>query len=298
MAVRETAAGGWHPGNLRACRNRLVCPWCSWSYRLVQARAWAAVLDAAIADGCEAWLLVLTVRHEAGESLGDVRSDLMAGWQRWRQRRQVRRVVMTWAWALDVVLGGPSGPHPHLNVLVLTRGVPEAAMRLAAGHWAGGKWPEHRRPSLRVGHSVELVDAADVAAVSGYAVRDVSGATFEALENRYRETRGDDGGMTLPALAVEAAGGNDDSGRLLRHAAAELVGVRSVGSSDSWREIEAALGVVDGEDVEAILDEAGDVRGWVEASGWRRHEMALREAPTVEALWARCVALGVRFSTA
>lgn len=269
---------------------------------MVLARQWQAVLDSLLARGWQAFLVVLTVRHRRGETLGDVRRDLLDGWQRWRKRvRQAARRsglggLDVWVWALDVVLGGENGPHPHLNVLVaVPADVPLEAFRMAVGLWPAGKWPEHRRPSVRRGSSVDDIRPADVAAVTGYAARDVSGATFEALENRYREFRGDVGGRILSRLAVDAALGDDDAGRLLRHAAAELVGVRAVGTSAAWRDVLGGLDVLDPEDVQDILDDDGDVLGWVDGSGWRRHEMTLRECSTPSQLWARCVTLGVRF---
>lgn len=288
---------GWHARNLRSCQNRLVCPWCSWSWRVVLAHGWAAVVEDWIAGGGAAWLAVLTVRHRGGEALGDVRGDLMDGWSRLRGRRFVRLFLTRWAWALDITLGGPSGPHPHLNVLVLADPAEEQAVSRALRHWPAGKWAEARRPSMRRGVSIERIASGDVAAMTGYAARDASGASFEVVENRYREIRGD-GGRILSALAVDAAAGDDDAGRLLRHAAAELVGVRAVGSSAGWRELEGALDVLDPDDVEDILDDAGAVLGWIDGSGWRAHELVLRSCSTPAQLWARCVTLGVRFRRA
>lgn len=50
---------------------------------------------------------------------------------------------------------------------------------------------------------------------------------------------------------------------------------------------------MDPEEVEAVLDELGELVGCIDGRGWQSHEIELRSRSTIDGLWRRCGELGI-----
>ena len=61
---------------LRQCRNRFVCPDCSWYFRVVLEARWRAILGELVYSSYAPGFVVLSVADTPGERLGTVVDDL------------------------------------------------------------------------------------------------------------------------------------------------------------------------------------------------------------------------------
>ena len=284
----EVVAGGRgvRYRGLQACGNSLVCPSCSWWRRMALVDRWESVIQEGRARGLYPAMVVLTVRHEAGEDLGPVLSDLKRAWREYRQMSSGRwflnGVGPVWACALDVVLGGPNGAHPHYNVLTLrpgaeVLGVKAADRRIEAEiieGWdralvrvAGGR----RSVEKGIGVRVSLVEPGEDRSATAYAVKslDPTTAAFEALENRWRSGIRL-GGITLQQLVV-LCGVWEGAWPWMVGASEALFGVRAFSESREWRKMASdieAVDVDDGADPVEVVDGDAVTVAWVWGSDW------------------------------
>ena len=246
-------------GSLSQCHNRFVDPYCSWWWRARAAESVAAVLAYGRSVGLVPVSVVLTVSHQRRDSLGDVLAIANKSWSRLTTKRGWRGVNPIWLRALDVVVGGANGPHPHYNVVML---VPSGADISRFAYWLSDAWLDSvklshvRRFDLRaagvIGVDVqELRTVEDERRWAGYALKDLcveSKLGFEVFENRYRTSTG---GHTLMELACLAHGGNDSAGRLLAACSVDLAGKRSYTTSKSWKQLAELAGI-------ALVEEDAD----------------------------------------
>lgn len=299
VPVHRVDASAWSIRSLRQCRNRFVCPYCSWWMRRAKADEADAVVRSMRADGMTCGMMVLTLSHRLGESLRSVHGDLLDCWAAYRRERTVREYLdPCWFWALDVVIGGPNGPHPHLNVLCAIIGqasgvvaVVDPAERLAGitgdrivrlqDRWADvvkreTGWRAARRDD--VGMTWVPSGERDGAAVTAYAVGSnrSNSAGLEATDDRFRVSRS---GVTPMELAVAAHLGSVECGRMLSDVARDLKGRRAFGSSSTWRARLDSLGIselAEDADAEAVYVEDTPVFGIV-SSDYQANRYAIEE---------------------
>ena len=110
----------WRPliRGLQQCRNRFVCPYCSWHLRVVLTRRWNHILTALFDIGEPLALMTLSLPAGPDEHLDAVLSDLMAAWKRFRSLDTIEHFGSSsfiYAWALGVTVGDRDGPRPRLN---------------------------------------------------------------------------------------------------------------------------------------------------------------------------------------
>lgn len=125
--------------------------------------------------GGEAYMLTLTLPHDAGDELEPMRRHVAQAWRYcqtgapWRRLKDRLRILGT-VRALEVKVG-PSGWHPHLHVLLVLERPLEPAVREELVAWVYRRWAEritrpnkdtgktYRRPSLE--HGVTLTVSYD-----------------------------------------------------------------------------------------------------------------------------------------
>ena len=127
---------------LRQCRNRFVCPDCSWYFRVVLEARWRAILGELVYSSYAPGFVVLSVADTPGEPLGTVVDDLMAAWQRFRSldgHAGYRAGTDSYAWALDVTVGdAPGRYYPRLHCFTCARSVPadvDTEIERTAARW-------------------------------------------------------------------------------------------------------------------------------------------------------------------
>lgn len=271
-------------GSLRQCRNRFVDPFCSWWWRVKAAQSTAAVLAYGRSLGMQPVEMVLTMSHRREDGgLGDVLGMINKSWSRLVVKSGWRGLEPVWLRALDIVVGGPHGPHPHYNIVML---VPSGADLAGFSRWLSGAWlasvqlSHVRAFNLRaqgvIGAKVIPIDDPEHERKwAGYALKDLSAesrAGFEVFENRHRTSTG---GHTLMELACLAHSGVDPAGRLLAACAADLVNKRSYTTSKSWKQLAEAARVElvdEDEDADRHFISLGDlVLGLLPAPVWSAH---------------------------
>lgn len=287
--------------SLKQCRNRFVDPYCSGWFRAELASRVEAVTAAHLDSGGDAILLVNTLSHKRGDSLRDVLTWHAKAWNiAQRGKRSADWRELRWCKALDVVVGGRNGPHPHSNTVVLgpagwfstdwtgrhsgawassvfaamfkagAFGFPTKANRQAALEAFAGT----RANMLVEGRGVlpVRIDAGNVGMLSRYAVKSVAGAAVEVFDDRHRASRSVLGGFTLMELACMAHDGQEAAGRLLAASAAGLAGRPSYSTSRSWEWLGPALD--EDSDAEAVVTD-GLIIGMLPAAAYRQHRQAI-----------------------
>lgn len=234
---------------LTQCKNRWFCTYCSPVWRSLQARISATKIERALADGQHAWLVTLTISHRPEQSLNEVLTSLQLAWKRTR----VRLGHLAWEKWLDVVLGGPSGPHPHYNVLIVSVDPTAAhAMRtawLAAARSAGLRASEQHAVHIKPLTPEHAEDA------TGYASK-ASVACFEAADNFYKRSKA--GSLPLELLEAERLSPDPQRRAIIANAARDLKGRKAVTRSDAWRRLDGP------EDI----DEDADITDHTDRSDW------------------------------
>ena len=292
LPVEVLAAGGCVIRTLKQCRNRFVDPYCSGWFRSALAGHIATVVTAAHDDGCTAALVVTTAQHRRGQSLAAVLELQRVAWAQMRRGRRWRESGLAWLNVLDVVVGGPNGPHPHGNLVAVAPAgfdwdefrtwlreawplaVGRAALKLRTGV------PVSARAMRAHGSRVTVIGSGggDAWAVGRYAARDVEGAGFEAVDDRWKRSAG---GFSLLDLACMAHAGQDDAGRLLAACSADLEGRKSWTASHGWADLGDGLGVErpveDDADADAVL-----VGRWL--IGWLRRRAYVEHRERIDAL--------------
>lgn len=125
----QNSGTAWKARKLRQCRNRFLCPYCSWWFRRELAdRTTDRTVELVEQRGGMAYS-VFSFSHRPGEQLGAVWPDLMASWRELGKMGRVRgRPSLVKQLGLggggvasvrfpDIVVGGPNGAHPHFNVI-------------------------------------------------------------------------------------------------------------------------------------------------------------------------------------
>lgn len=121
--VTATVTHGLGLGNVMTCGSPWACPHCS--LRLARQRqGWAVrVAEGARKAGAIPRMVLLTMRHHAGEALGGLVDKALAGWREMmsssRGRRERKRSGMLGAIrGLEVTHSGGNGWHPHIHAVM------------------------------------------------------------------------------------------------------------------------------------------------------------------------------------
>lgn len=271
------------------CRNRFVDPYCSGWFRVALAASTARVLKARMAQGEQAAMVVLTVHHQAGDSLAAVLGWVNQSWSFLTRMRGWRNAGFDWIRFLDVVVGGPNGPHPHLNIMI----VGDSSIAMLE------QWLVHDKrwvqavckylPSARVRENaaalarfgcrvVPVADDADdddpgglcsADNLSRYASRAVEQSAFEAVDHKYKQPGS---GHSLMEYACAAHMGDAVAGRMLRESASDLCGRRSWTCSAGWRKVAADLPLLedDAADADALV-RGGCIFAFLPAVSYQAH---------------------------
>ena len=233
---------------LRQCRNRFVCPDCSWYFRLALETRWNAILVELINNWYAPAFVVLPIAQRPGEPLEGVLVDLMDGWQRFRSldgHKDYRAGTGRYAWALGVTVGDAPGRY-QLRLYCFTVVRPPPADPAAEVEYTTDLWC--RALLATSGRSVSpsriVVDYLTpywlrrnvVSYALGLPYRHLGyQPDYELVENRYRRT--DRSGSTLLDLALRAHLGDDtNAGRMLAQAAEGLTGRGSHWESTRWKQ--------------------------------------------------------------
>ena len=244
-ATRRPVVGG-----VRRCRNRFVCPYCSWCQRLALAARWRVVLDGFTDKGYVPSFVVLPLSLTARTPLRVVLADLMAAWKQFRAHDGEawwRAGTECFAWSLDVVVGGPTGPHLYLRCFTVHRDSPKGAT--TQGRYIADLWFEAVEstksssvsPSGNVIHDYITGPAGEIVDYSlGIPTRSATGR--QRLDARYRHQR-TAAEMTLLDLALRVhLTGDTHTGRLLTAAASDLYRRHSYAESKLWKAAAAGYG--------------------------------------------------------
>lgn len=257
---QEGSGGAWTIRGLRQCRNRWVCPYCSWFFRLAKADECSKVAKTMMDDGLHVGLMVLTFSHAQGEDLRVVVADAQAIWAQFRKDRLFKEVLdPCWFRALDLTVNGFNGDHPHLNVIGALRDVPAGVLGYVSpdGELVGyeqepiilelnDRWRHVCRQVAGRGTSDHAfswigMNEENQTNLSKYAMKPQN-IGFETMDNRYR--RGSAKSCTLMELACAAFTGSDAAGEKLAVCASELHRVRTYSASRAWsNRIQEHLGV-------------------------------------------------------
>lgn len=127
---------------LQACSMAWSCPLCAAKIGERRREEAAKGIEQAHALGLQVWLLTLTIRHGAGDDLGEITDKMHSAWRKlWqgkagRAQHAAMGIVGTIR-ALEVTHGLANGFHPHFHALVFfdpNRSDPAAWARLP-GLW-------------------------------------------------------------------------------------------------------------------------------------------------------------------
>lgn len=127
---------------LQSCSMAWSCPLCAAKIGERRREEAAKGINQAHALGLQVWLLTLTIRHGAGDDLGEITDKMHAAWRKlWqgkagRAQHSAMGIVGTIR-ALEVTHGLANGFHPHFHALVFfdpNRSDPAAWARLP-GLW-------------------------------------------------------------------------------------------------------------------------------------------------------------------
>lgn len=128
VSLTVGASGSAYYAGVQHCGSVWVCPVCSATichHRAQELERGLRQLRVTRPDA-QVLLLTLTIRHGRSDALSDTLDATMAAWSRgviagkgWSQAK-ARFSILGWARTLEVTLG-PSGWHPHLHAMVITK---------------------------------------------------------------------------------------------------------------------------------------------------------------------------------
>ena len=299
VPIGVTSRGVGRVYRLQQCKNRIGgCPYCSGWWRQELAGQLEAATRVWLGAGGAASMVVLTVSHHAAASLAGVYDLVMASWQRFRVHRAPRELLgPIWYRALDLVVGGFNGPHPHLNVLWhhgqrltgnqrerLSRTWARCVQSAAVALGVTAAQEDHLRA---YGLRVIDVDDGNVGHVSPYVARALEGLGTEVVSG-IKQTKG----YTPTELACLADAGHEDAGRYLAHVMAVMAGKRAGQASGWWRrlygeldededaDMAAGAGFVFGElRASAMIRQREQVQAWLD---WTRRKLRTVEESVAE----------------
>jgi Replication protein len=123
--------GGIYFSGLQTCGSVWVCPICSLKisqYRKMEVFKITAAMNRR--PGVNSGQMVITLRHDKGDSLRTVKKILLKSWQKVQVQREYRELCKKYKHlgdvrALEVKVSMRSGWHPHLHILMFAESSPE-----------------------------------------------------------------------------------------------------------------------------------------------------------------------------
>lgn len=117
LQYSESADGSMQLSAVNFCQLRL-CPMCTARRARRAAYKLSRVLDVVEAAHSAKFLfLTLTMKNVPGEQLGAAIGQLIKGWYRFVEQRQIERSVKGWFRAIEITRSGKTY-HPHLHVIL------------------------------------------------------------------------------------------------------------------------------------------------------------------------------------
>lgn len=220
---------------LQQCRNRFVCPHCSWHLRVTLAQRWWRVLAHMSTDYHPA-LVTLSIPTRAKEHLGSALADLTATWQHYRSLDATEifgSSTYIYAWALEIIIGGRHGPQPQINCLTVPTESWDPDPQVAADR-VTDLW-------LQATHATTTRTPTPTNITHNYLTPET---TQPALNHAVGLDRHPDlspdrstDGSTLLELALRAhLNNNTKAGRLLAQSARHLIRRKSYAESSNWKQ--------------------------------------------------------------
>lgn len=173
-----TGAAGTGYAGLSTCSSIWACPVCSASIRAHRAEELQAACLRHIRDGGGGLFVTLTVPHGRGDALRDLLGLVTRGWHKITQSKGARAYLARLGYLGNVraleVTHGVNGWHPHVHLLLFTRGLVVETERAAFRAWLHARWVRYctargwKAPSAAHGCDVQtVVSMSDVGAYVG-----------------------------------------------------------------------------------------------------------------------------------
>jgi hypothetical protein len=121
--VRRAESGRAYYGGLLTCGSAWTCPVCAEKIARKRQAEVSAMVAAHTAEGGALSFLTLTVPHDQGQPLGELRETLTSAWaavlggKGW-QTLKARYALIGWVRKLELTHGQRADFHPHLHVLL------------------------------------------------------------------------------------------------------------------------------------------------------------------------------------
>lgn len=146
VQLRLGSRGAGYAG-VETCSSIWACPPCSASIRAERAREIQDAVGRHIVAEGGGMFITLTVPHGKKDPLRSTLKTVAAGWGKIMQRKagrdwKDRLGIIGYIRAVEVTYGG-AGWHPHLHLLVLTRGPVSPDMSAAFEAWLQEKWVDY-----------------------------------------------------------------------------------------------------------------------------------------------------------
>ncbi len=237
--MASTVHSGMHYAGIETCGSVWVCPVCAG--RVAERRRIEAeeIIQAHRSTGGAVYMATFTVRHHPFQRCADLREAVSAGWRKvqqgsvWRGMKQRLGVVGT-VRALEVT-HGENGWHPHLHVLVCTRG-PLTELETAQlrrdlfKRWDWAVQQIGLKPCSPDAFKFDLCESPEDA--GAYVAK--WGASSELVKGHSKMARGS--GMSPWQLLAEAGKGSAKAAALFREYADAFKGARQLTWSLGFRQ--------------------------------------------------------------
>lgn len=281
VAVRSREDGSTYYDGIQTCGSIWACPVCSAKIRQRRAKELEAGLLRHLDGGGGVAVQVLTLPHDAGDTLEATFDTVANGWRRvqsgraWQRLKEELGIVGTFR--ATEVTHGPNGWHPHVHVLFFLSSPPTAPTRARLESHVYAKWSGYvegrgfRRP-MQSWCGVQPVRK--VGEIGDYLTKVVGGegwdVSIEMTRHDLKAGRDDDTrrGHRTPWQILEAFRQTGDEAELGLWLEYERVtkGRRAM----SWsRGLKARLGVAEKSDEDLAAEEQGGVVvTWIASAEW------------------------------
>jgi hypothetical protein len=255
---------------LQACGMPWTCPVCAAKIAERRRIEVAAAIAAAKALGLQVWLLTLTIRHGAGDDLGEITDKMHAAWRKlWqgkagRAQHAAMGIVGTIR-ALEVTHGLANGFHPHFHALVFFD-----PNRLDAAAWARlpGLWLKRCEavglPAPDLIHGCRI-DGGDHA--GRYVAKGVWGLESEITRGALKSGR--DGSRTPFDLLRDYRDGDKQAGAIWVAYREAMEGRRQLYWSNGLRKLLNQVELSDDEILRSKDDEASALLATITGPQWK-----------------------------
>ena len=224
---------------LQQCRNRFVCPHCSWHLRTVLAKRWNQVLTHMSTDYHPA-LMTLSLPTRPGEHLDTFLADLTAAWERYRSLDATEMFgasTFFYSWALEVIISDRYQPQPRLHCLTVPTPSWNADPRVVADR-VTDLW-------LQAAHATTTRTISTTHAAHNYLTPETTQPALNHALGLDPSPNTTTNGSTLLQLALRAhLGNNTRAGRLLAYSARRLTRRKSHAESNNWKKVATAINAV------------------------------------------------------